>query len=267
MIALVLFLLTLMAEAGCDSASLAQEVERAEDAFASMDRAAFDTAVVNGRTTLDCLTDGLVPTACADWHRVLALEAFLRGDSADVVAAFHAMSSILPGYELSPVIAPPGHALGRLFEEAKLVAVDGTAELEAPAEGWIAIEGERGSTAPTGRPFVFQRFAEDGSVLQTTYVDVGDPLPVYPTVTSTSVSLAPPAAPKHNKALTGTGIALGVVSGALYGLSAVTRDSYDEAVEVEDEDRIRAMHTATNGLVIASVGTLAVGVTFIAVGF
>lgn len=266
MIALVLFLLTLMAEAGCDSASLAQEVERAEDAFTSMDRAAFDAAVVNGRTSLDCLTDGLVPTACADWHRVLALEAFLRGDSADVVVAFQAMSSILPGYELSPVIAPPGHELRKLYEESQLVATHGTVELEAPAEGWIAIDGHRGNTAPTGCPFVFQRFANDGSVLQTKYVDVAAPLPIYPIVTSTLVPPSP-AAPRRNKALIGTGIALGVVSGAVYGLSAVTRDSYDEAVEVEDEDQIRAMHTATNGLVIASMGTLAVGVTFIVVGF
>ena len=65
----------------------------------------------------------------------------------------------------------------------------------------------------------------------------------------------------------GTGIALGVVSGALYGLSAVTRDAYDDAVVNEDIDQIRSMHTATNGLVIASMGTLAVGVTFVAVGF
>ena len=36
---------------------------------------------------------------------------------------------------------------------------------------------------------------------------------------------------------------------------------------VGDVDRIRAMHAATNGLVITSAGTLAVGVTFVAVGF
>ncbi len=262
----VLVLLTRVAEGGCDSASLAREVERAEDANTSMDRAAFDVAVMDGRETLECVTDQLLPTACADWHRVLALEAFLREDSAEVVMSFHAMLSTTPGYELSPVIAPPGHELRELFEAAKLLAVDETIELEPPAEGWIAIDGRRESTYPPGRPFVFQRFADDGFVLQTEYVDAGAALPVYPTVTSASVSSLPEA-PERNKALIGTGIALGVVSGALYGISAATRHSYEEAVVDEDVDRILEMHSATNGLVIASMGTLAVGVTFIAVGF
>lgn len=265
MIAFVLVLLTLESEAGCDSASLAEEVERAEDAFTSMDRTGFDVAVMNGRKTLDCMTDRLVPTACADWHRVLALDAFLRGDSPDVVMSFHAMLNTTPGYELSLQVAPLGHELRRLFEAAKLLSVHGTIELEPPAEGWIAIDGQRGSTAPAGRPFLFQHIA-DGLAQQTKYVDVGDPLPVYPTLTSMLVS-SPPEAPRRNRALIGTGIALGVVSGALYGISAATRHSYDEAVAAEDVDRIRAMHTATNGLVIASMGTLAVGVTFVAVGF
>jgi len=251
MSALVVVLLTRIAEGGCDSASLAQEVERAEDAFTSMDQEAFDAVVMDGGETLSCMTDQLVPTACADWHRVLALGAFLRSDSADVVQSFQAMLSTTPGYELSPAIAPPGHELRRLFEEAKLVPAHGTVELDAPAKGWIAIDGHRGNTAPTGCPFVFQRF-RNGSVVQTEYHEVGAPLPIYP---------------RLNKALIGTGIALGVVSGALYGISAATRHSYDEAVVAEDEDRIRAMHTATNGLVIASMGTLAVGVTFVAVGF
>src|SRR5688572_26684108 len=88
------------AEAGCDQASLADAISRAELAFTAMDGTGFDTAIADARDAFVCQTDPLTPVLCADWHRVLALDAFLRDDGPDAVLAFHAALNTMPGYDL-----------------------------------------------------------------------------------------------------------------------------------------------------------------------
>jgi hypothetical protein len=259
------------AEAGCDQASLTEAISRAEVAFAAMDATAFDTAIADARDAFVCQTDALTPVVCADWHRVLALDAFLRDDGPDAVLAFHAALNTMPGYDLPTSIAPMGHPLRTQFEQAKLLAPGGTFDLPVPSEGWVAIDGQRGQTAPSGRPFVFQRFDDRGHVADTRYVEVGAPMPDYPAQKSQSQSTTPgprgAGGERHTSpALIGTGIALGVVSGALYGAAFVTRSNYDEAVETGNEDGIKGNHAATNGLVIGSIGALGLGLTFVIVG-
>jgi hypothetical protein len=253
------------AEAACDQASLAEAISRAEVAFAAMDSTGFDTAIADARDAFVCQTDPLTPVLCADWHRVLALDAFLRDDGPDAVLAFHAALNTMPGYDLPTSIAPIGHPLRTQFEQAKLLAPGGTFDLPVPSEGWIAVDGQRGQTAPSGRPFVFQRFDDRGKVVDTRYVELGAPMPEYPAQKSQSEASAT-RAHKSSPALIGTGIALGVVSAALYGTAFYTRSNYDDAVANGDEEGIKGNHAATNGLVIGSIGALGLGLTFVIVG-
>ena len=252
--------------AGCDAPALADAIGRAEVAFTAMDGSAFDAAIADARSSFECQVDPLTPILCADWHRVLALDAFLRDDGSNTVQSFHAALNTTPGYDLPSTIAPQGHPLRDHFEQAKLMAPGGTLDLALPSEGWLAVDGQRSETAPAGRPFVFQRFDDDGSVLETRYVELGAPMPVYPTEGGGNVASEGTVKKKRSGALIGTGIALGVASAAMYGAAFVTRADYDEAVEDGNVDVIEGAHTATNALVIGSIGALGVGATLVIVG-
>lgn len=266
MIALFLFAGGAAAET-CDSPALAGAIGRAEVAFTAMDAPGFDGAMVDARAAFECQTDPLTPILCADWHRVLALDAFLRDDGPDAVLAFHAALNTTPGYDLPTTIAPSGHPLRTQFEQAKLVAPGGTLELSSPEEGWLSVDGQRSQIAPAGRPFVLQRFDDDGHVIETVYVELGAPMPEYPTGQDNQGKVSSAGSGrKRSGALIGTGIALGVASAALYGAAFVTRADYDDAVDAGDVTAIEGAHTATNALVIGSIGALGVGATFVIVG-
>jgi hypothetical protein len=254
------------AEIGCDAPALASAIGRAEVAFAAMDAPGFDAAMADARSSFECQVDPLTPILCADWHRVLALDAFLQDDASNTVQSFHAALNTTPGYDLPATIAPQGHPLRAQFEQAKLMAPGGTLDLEPPSEGWLLVDGQRSTTAPAGRPFVFQRFDAEGSVVETLYVELGAPMPVYPTEGGGKISSEGTVKKKRSGALIGTGIALGVASAAMYGAAFVTRSDYDDAVEDGNVDVIEGAHTATNALVIGSIGALGVGATLVIVG-
>jgi hypothetical protein len=266
MIALLLFAGVSDAETACDSTALAAAIGRAETAFTAMDSTGFDGAMVDARASFDCQTDPLTPILCADYHRVLGLDAFLRDDGPDAVLAFHAALNTTPGYDLPTTIAPAGHPLRTQFEQAKLVAPGGTFDLAPPQEGWLSVDGQRTETAPAGRPFVLQRLDDGGNVVETLYVELGAPIPQYPVAGGGKVASNGTGKKKRSGVLIGTGIALGVASAAMYGAAFVTRADYDQAVIDGNVDTIEGAHTATNGLVIGSIGALAVGATFVIVG-
>ncbi len=265
MIALMLLAGGAAAQDGCGSAALADAIGRAEVAFTAMDGAGFDTALADARSSFECQTEALTPVLCADWHRVLALDAFLRDEGPDAVLSFHAALSTTPGYDLPTTIAPEGHPLRTQFEQAKLVGAGGTIELPPPSEGWIAVDGQRSQIAPAGRPFVLQRFDDDGTVVSTLYVELGAPMPQYPTEGGGRVA-SESTGKKRSGVLIGTGIALGVASAAMYGVAFKTRSDYDQGVEDGDVETIEGAHTATNALVIGSIGALGVGATLVIVG-
>jgi hypothetical protein len=264
MIALLLFAGVAGAETDCDPSALAAAIGRAEVAFTAMDSAGFDGAMSDARSSFECQTEPLTPILCADYHRVLGLDAFLRDDGPDAVLAFHAALNTTPGYDLPTTIAPAGHPLRTQFEQAKLAEPGGTLELATPQEGWLAVDGQRTQTAPAGRPFVFQRFDDAGNVVETLYVELGAPIPQYPVEGGGKV--ASNGGKKRSGVLIGTGIALGVASAAMYGAAFVTRADYDDAVETGNVDTIEGAHTATNALVIGSIGALGLGATFVIVG-
>ena len=254
------------AAGGCDAPALADAIGRAEVAFAAMDAPGFDGAIADAHSAFECQTDPLTPILCADWHRVLALDAFLRDDGPNAVQEFHAALNTTPGYDLPASIAPSGHPLRTQFEQAKLMAPGGTLDLAPPSEGWLLVDGQRTETAPAGRPFVFQRFDAAGSVVETLYVELGAPMPLYPTEGGGNIASEGKVKKKRSGALIGTGIALGVASAAMYGAAFITRADYDEAVQDGNVDTIEGAHTATNALVIGSIGALGVGATLVIVG-
>ncbi|MEQ1508726.1 MAG: hypothetical protein ABMB14_41245 [Myxococcota bacterium] len=264
-----LWWLTRVASAGeCDARGLMEIVGDAELAFVHMDAQTFESAAARLDRALDCQTDALTAIQIASYHKVRALAAFFDADEAATILSFQAALNTMPGYALPLEIAPDGNPLRQQFEKAKLYAPGETFDLSPPADGWLTIDGVRTTAAPASRPFVFQRFGSAGEVQDTDYVAVGSPVPSYPKVAVAVTRDVEPDPPKKkvNGALVGSGIALGAVSAGLYGVAFATRGAYDDAVLAGDEPKIRSNYGTTNGLVLGSGASLALGTSLFLVG-
>ncbi|MCB9687014.1 MAG: hypothetical protein H6735_18385 [Alphaproteobacteria bacterium] len=263
---IVIWLSASLAHAGCDVATLQSSVEKAENTFVQMDEDGFAKAVVLTRNTLDCLTEPLTPVSAAGFHRVNALEAFLRGDHAKTIVHFQAVRGSQPGYELPDEIAPEGHPLRVDFDKSSQFSDAGRFPLDPPETGWLLIDGSRATEAPGGRPFIFQWVQGAGQIGKSGWVDVGAALPSYPV----KVEAPPPVVeePKKGggKALTWVGLTTTAVGAGLYGVAFVTRGQYDDAVQAGDEARIRSSHTTTNVLAGSGVALLGGGATLTLIG-
>lgn len=245
---------------GCDARAVTDAVVRAESAFIDMDGDTFASAVVAIGASLACQSEPLSAIQIAGVHRVKALGAFFDGDEPSAILAFQALLATMPGYELPLDIAPVGHPLRKTFDEAKLFSAPEPFVLPEPVEGWLSIDGRRGTIAPAARPFVLQRFDASGGVLETTYITVGSPVPAYPVRKGEA---APPLPvdrePKISRGLLAGGLLLATAGAISYGAAFPSRAAYDEAVRLGKEPQIRRMHAQTNILVGIGVGGLAGG--------
>lgn len=259
------------ARAGCDARAVTDAVARAEVAFVQMNGDTFAGSMAETDTALSCQTEPLSAIQIAAVHRVRALDAFFSGDEPSVVLAFEALLATMPGYELPVDIAPVGHPLRKLFDEARLFSVREVFVLPEPREGWLTIDGRRGIEAPAARPFVFQRFDPTGLVLDTEYVAVGRPVPVYPASTPAAQPLTTqiidePRKRKVSGALVGSGLLLAAAGATAYGLAFPARADYDEAVLQGDKPLIQRAYTQTNVLTGVGIGAVTSGLSLVLVG-
>ncbi len=258
--------LSSIAFAGCDLPSLQQAIEDAETAFSEMEPDQFEGSVFAAAEAMGCMEDTLTPIEAAGYHRLNALSSFFADDSAATKLHFAAVQATQPGYVLSDAIAPEGHPLRENFEAARQFASNDTFALKEPAEGWLNVDGKRTMDAPSGRPFIFQRFEDSGSLAQTAYLAVGRPVPAYPLKEAPApVVVAPSGGAKT--VLKVVGIGMGVASAGLYGTALATRGAYNSAVEEGNREKIDATHAAANALTIASIGSLGAGVGVTVTGF
>ncbi len=241
---------------GCDAAALQDAIEDAEGSFSTMDATGFDDALRRARTSIGCAEGALTPVQCAGFHRVLALDAFLRSDEPTAILDFAAMRATQPGYVLPDEIAPEGHPLRDTFGRAAEFDASGTFPLPPVAEGWTNVDGQRSAAAPSGRPFVVQWFDDAGTPRITGHVPVGGRVPAWPA----------PAAKKGLSPLVVAGAATAAVGLGAYGAAFGTRASYDRAVAEGDPARTRSLRGTTNALTLSGIGLLAGGGVFVVAG-
>lgn len=261
------------ARADCDAKAISSLVSTAETAFRHMDATLFEQASAELDRTLACQTEPLSAIQVAAYHRVRALAAFFAEDEPSTVLAFQAALATMPGYVLPQEIAPDGHPLRKLFDDAKLFSAGEAFELPEPVDGWVTVDGTRTRTAPAARPFVFQWLSSAGQVRETQYVSVGTPVPTYAVAPVPSVDLdsdttvtRPKREHKVSAALVGAGLAVGALAGGAYGGAFALRGQYDDAVLEGDEGRIRSLYAATNGTLGGSAGLAVLGTTLLIVG-
>jgi hypothetical protein len=223
-----------------------------------MDASGFDDALRRARTSLACATTALTPVQCAGFHRVMALDAFLRSDEATAILDFAAMRATQPGYVLPDDVAPEGHPLRDTFQKSTEFSSTATFPLPPIAEGWLNVDGQRSANAPSGRPFVVQWFDDSGAPKVTGHVPVGGKIPAWP---------APVAAEKKGVSpLIWAGAATAVAGAGLYGAAFATHGSYADAVAGGDQAKIQSLHGTTNALTLAGIGLLAGGGAFVVAG-
>jgi hypothetical protein len=209
--------------APCDAPARAGDLDdalvAAERAFVGMDSAAFEIARATVQVTLTCQTDAVAVLDVAALHRVEAYRAFLDGDLAGAKLGFAALRAADPGFGLPIDVAPPAHPLRAAFD-GSLAISKGRVPIDPPVTGWVQVDGRPAASVPGHRPYVWQRFGDDGAVVETSYLPKGS-LPVYPRIPPPP----PPGwwdAPRHRSGvvLVSAGVSLAAIGGALAASAA-----------------------------------------------
>lgn len=230
---------------------LGQVISAGNAAFGSLDADGFRQADSEASRLLPCLDEALDPVQVSALHKMHALAAFLDRDHAAAVAAFRSMLASAPGYRLSEDLAPPNHPLRVDFEVAAGTASVAGTPLEAPKRGWVHVDGKAQDEVPVDRPWVFQRFDEDGQVLSTALVPVGADLPPYPSRARGGSSARVPL-------WITTGVAA-AASGTFFLLAQSNEQAFWDPSTPDAELPGLRSQTNTFGWLSAGAGVLAVG--------
>ncbi|MBN1335025.1 MAG: hypothetical protein JXB39_03595 [Deltaproteobacteria bacterium] len=178
-----LLLLVLLAPAvACDApatrADLVDALERAEEAWSTLDRMGFDTAWEAARERIDCLVEPILPEEARLVHRIQACAFALARDDAAARAAFASILAVDPTWELPAAMAPPTHRLRIAFEAARSRPRDPRRAVRAPRGGTILVDGLPSGDVPVLRPVIVQALDGDGRVSATGLLEPGAPAPV-----------------------------------------------------------------------------------------
>lgn len=168
---------------------LAQAGHDGERAFADMDEVQLKRQAAFARDEiLPCLNETLLSKDASAFHRLMAMEAFMRQNDKRALVEFHAARRLFPGYVLpEDLFGPeqksgdtsPEHPLRKLYVQAQNVD-DGPQELVNPPEdGYVTVGGVRNAPHFKNMPVIVQVFGKDGKVLETRYFQPGETLPKW----------------------------------------------------------------------------------------
>jgi hypothetical protein len=200
-------------------------------------------------------------------HRLQGLRYFVLREPEKAITAFGAARSIEPSYRFPESLVPAGNPV-----LADYGAIDVTAErptaVVSPATGHIQFDGRPGTSRPSLFPTIFQRFDDQGVVVDSKYLWPADALPTYDVAKSGAAAIVEPGtAPRRGAAwpwFAGAGAAA-LASGLMYGLAVEAAGTYrDPRTGYDDLDGLRR---EANGLSIGAIaaGGVAVGATVIGV--
>lgn len=259
MLPLLLSVLAPAAAADCDGpaeiATFLAATRDGERAFAEMDLPGLTTARQAALDIVPCLQAPIPVGVAADFHRLMALSAFTRGDEAQVLAEFHAARRLVPGYEVPEDVAPPGHPLMDLYTASRDADEGALQSAVPPVGGHVVVDGVRGALRPQGSSSLIQAFEPDGAWLESRFVDAGDPTPAWGPLP------AEIAADRRRHVLFGslTG-ASALTAAGLYTFALVTRADFDDP---DTPDRqLDPLRARTNALSVGAAATGAVALGF-----
>ena len=234
--------------------AISAKFDAAEAAYKTLEVEVFSSSLDEAALMLPCLDVAVTPAFAARYHRMRGLRSSLDRDPARATQSFAAARVIEPDYSFPTSLIPEGHSVRSQYASLDVTAPE-TIPVREPIEGWLAFDGARGLTRPTGWPSIVQLYDAQGLVRSTDYLFPSDPLPAYkakPLPVSATARVPKPLSPKLPLAI-GAGV-VGVGAGVLYALAASSAQEfnvYDESYTLDDMERMKGR---TNGLVYASVG-------------
>jgi len=255
------------------SADVVQHLDSAMAAFVEMDQAAFDTALDTARANLGCLIEPISAPTAAHFHRMVALESYLGGESANTEAAFFAALAIQPAYLLPTEIAPAGHPLQKHFEAARLDAQVAPVPVPLATGYTLSVDGYSRSGDPAGRMRIAQLIDPTGRVEWThwlapnaTLPELGDAAPSLteaPAAAPLPIPVIAPVPPPRSKA--GMWAASGstaVLSAIAYAVALNGRTQFDDPETPGTSLEGLYLRTNTSVVVSGALATASVGLAF-----
>lgn len=228
-----------------------------ERAFAAMDLLALGHAREEALETLPCLVDQVTPLVAADFHRMMAMAAFTSGDEDRVLEEFHAARRLEPGYQVPEAVAPAGHPLANLYDQAeKNVLIDRKLDpVIPPVGGFVLVDGVDTSWRLEGLSALLQAHDARGGLVETRYVLASDPTPAWG-----PLPLEVEARRRRRIALGASAGAAVLLAGGLYTGAVVQERRFQSSVVPDQDSELRSMQTKANSMLWASVGAGGLGV-------
>lgn len=261
-------------ESPCDRrtrvADLEQATQNAMSAFVAMDVTTFRAFEAEARVALACLDEQLSAKQAAAVHRLFAMGAFLSRDSEGAISAFRASRSVDPSGRVPAEVAPDGHPLDQLFDQANPLAAE-PEPLTVPPLSSAYVDGSLATARPTTRPAVVQLSQSGGIVVDSRWLAPGDPVPDWTAFApdepdSSPAGVAPAVAAAKGPMPTegaeqrsGPGPRLAVfalaagsaaASAGLYATAASSRSEFEDTRTPFEE--LEPLRKKTNGLIAAS---------------
>jgi len=263
---LTLGLAAAMAAPPCPEATSPEDflhgVQRGEQAFAQMDLPGLHTARDEALGDLVCLGGKISPQVAAAFHRLMALEAFTAGDRALVLAEFHAARRLEPGYAIPHDVAPVGHPLVHLYEQAADAAEGALEPPIPPLNGYVMVDGIRGAPRPSGISTVLQIY-EDDELVETLLLGAGERMPTWGPM---------PLEELQRKRFRlglygGAGVAAVAATGLFIGHRVAYSRFWSDDADALPSEELGQLRTTSNALLASSagVGVAALGLGLVAV--
>lgn len=262
----MLFALATLAEAGplaaCarswSTGDLVEAIASADQGTSRMDAASLLSSRDAVLARLACVNEPLTGAAIGAVHRVVATAASLEHQDVRIAPALAGMLAADPGYQLSLALYPEGHPIRGLLSHATILLRDSdTRPLITLPSGWLEVDGQHATGAPTARPAVVQEIDGEGRVVETRYLWPEDALGRWePTMATRAVKTHPRRVPF----LVATAASV-VATGVLYGAAATDNASFHDRAVTRSDEELSALRNTTNGLTVgwAVAGVLSVG--------
>jgi hypothetical protein len=224
-------------------------VDEVQTAWTNVD----DTAFRDGLNTLagvllPCMGDAVTPETAARVHLLMGLHLFANGDEENAFASARAARASDPDFVPGPELVPAEHPLHAVWDAAP--EPPRPRKVPEPKAGAVAFDGVQSRLRDPERASIVQVFDDTGFARTTTYLGVGEVMPIYPAV------------PRRRNTLLGCAIGAGTLGGAAYvGAWSARGDVYGLAASPDPQrSALESSRTTTNVLSVLSttlIGTAA----------
>ena len=204
--------------------SFLTSVGTAQQAVAELDREGLVSGFLQARQKLPCVGGELSKRAVASYHRLGAMVSFVEGDREMALRLFSRARELQPGYALPTRVAPSGHPLALLYEEAAGFDQGEVQEGTPPPGGHLNVDGVPNGSRPIAVESFVQVWGGDGELMRSIYVPAGVDLPDYGGFGAGGHSEVA-AGPGRPMLMAGGGALLG--SAALFALATIERSRFD----------------------------------------